>query len=92
VGERAILKCRADYAYGEQGSPPKIPSNATLEFDCELLSFGAKKKAVWEMSKNERLAEATAEKEKGTEAFKAGKFAEASDAYQEAARYLKGLG
>jgi hypothetical protein len=24
-GETAVLTCRADYAYGDSGSPPKIP-------------------------------------------------------------------
>lgn len=37
VGEHAILKCRADYAYGETGSPPTIPGGATLDFDVELI-------------------------------------------------------
>lgn len=39
LGEVAKLECRADYAYGETGSPPKIPGNATLNFEVELLSF-----------------------------------------------------
>jgi len=38
-GEKATLKIRADYGYGESGSPPKIPGGATLIFDVELLSF-----------------------------------------------------
>ena len=39
VGERAMLICTPEYAYGVDGSPPKIPPNATLEFDVELISF-----------------------------------------------------
>ena len=38
-GEKCVLTCRPNYAYGEQGSPPKIPGNATLRFDVELLSW-----------------------------------------------------
>jgi len=36
VGERAILRCMPDFAYGEKGSPPKIPENATLDFVVQL--------------------------------------------------------
>ncbi len=32
-GEKALLTCKSDYAYGEAGSPPKIPPNATLQFE-----------------------------------------------------------
>ena len=37
VGERALLRLAPAYAYGEAGSPPKIPPNAALEFEVELL-------------------------------------------------------
>ena len=30
---QAILKFRSDYAYGDNGSPPKIPGGATVLFD-----------------------------------------------------------
>lgn len=42
-GEKALLTCRSDYAYGKQGSPPKIPADATLNFEVELLSWTSQK-------------------------------------------------
>jgi len=38
-GEKARLTCKAAYAYGDHGSPPKIPGGATLIFDITLLSW-----------------------------------------------------
>lgn len=38
-GEKAVLTCTADYAYGKAGSPPKIPADATLNFEVELLGW-----------------------------------------------------
>jgi FKBP-type peptidyl-prolyl cis-trans isomerase len=38
-GEKAILKCRSDYAYGNRAMGP-IPANATLIFEVELIHFG----------------------------------------------------
>lgn len=40
-GEQAVFTLKSEYAYGESGSPPKIPPNATLIFDIELLSWKA---------------------------------------------------
>lgn len=42
-GERSTVIIRGDYGYGETGSPPKIPANATLRFDIELLSWRSSK-------------------------------------------------
>nr|CAH7740034.1 unnamed protein product [Callosobruchus chinensis] len=38
-GERAMLTCAPEYAYGEAGSPPTIPPNSTLKFDVEVLDW-----------------------------------------------------
>lgn len=38
-GERAILTCAPEYAYGKTGSPPSIPPDSTLKFDVEVLDW-----------------------------------------------------
>lgn len=38
-GELCELLCLSDYAYGDSGSPPKIPPKATLKFEVELFDF-----------------------------------------------------
>ncbi|KRX96609.1 Dual specificity testis-specific protein kinase 2 [Trichinella pseudospiralis] len=39
IGQRAILKCTPDFAYGSKGVPGVIPPNANLNFDVELLGI-----------------------------------------------------
>lgn len=38
-GELAKFTLKSDFAYGDSGSPPKIPGGATLVFEVELLDF-----------------------------------------------------
>ncbi|KAG8237756.1 hypothetical protein J437_LFUL014299 [Ladona fulva] len=38
-GEKAVFTCKPEYAYGKQGSPPKIPPDATLIFEGHFLEI-----------------------------------------------------
>jgi peptidylprolyl isomerase len=91
VGEKAILKCRHDYAYGESGSPPNIPGKATLLFDVELIGWEHPPKQKWEMSSEEKIAKAQELKAEGTEKFKVKSWALAAAAYDDAVGYLDEL-
>lgn len=39
LGEKAVLTCSPDYAYGDRGFPGLIPPNSTLVFEVELLTI-----------------------------------------------------
>jgi hypothetical protein len=87
-GEKALLRCRQDYAYGSSSPSPVIPAGATLSFEVDLVSFGPRKKDKWEMSSEEKVAEAVASKEAATIAFKSKDFALALDKYLTAAEMV----
>jgi peptidylprolyl isomerase len=83
-GEKAMLRCRADYAYGQHGQGT-IPANATLNFDVELIDSRPKKREAWEYTDEEKLAEAMKLKESGTALFKEKRFDEALRDYERSA-------
>lgn len=88
VGEKAILKCSPDYAYGASGSPPKIPPSSTLLFEVELLGFQEKPKQKWEMSPEEKIEKAKKLKDEGTNLFRQKSFFDAAKTYEDAAGYV----
>ena len=53
-GEVSAFTVRADYGYGWEGKPPKIPIDATLRFEIELISWKPSTKPVDEMSPMEK--------------------------------------
>jgi len=87
VGEKAMLKIRSDYGYGKSGSPPKIPQNANLMFEVELLGFKEKQKEKWEMAPEDKIVQANKLKQQGTDSFKLKKYDQAAAKYEEAAGY-----
>lgn len=52
VGERAMLRCLPEYAYGANGSPPTIPPNATLNFEVGLKSWSKSEDVSLEKDKS----------------------------------------
>jgi peptidylprolyl isomerase len=88
-GEKAILRIREDYGYGKHGSG-SIPGGATLTFDVELINFKPKKKEKWELTVEEKIADAIKLKDQGTEAFKEKLFDDAIESYSDAADLVDG--
>ncbi|MDH4394211.1 MAG: FKBP-type peptidyl-prolyl cis-trans isomerase [Limnobacter sp.] len=39
VGDKAVLTCPSDLAYGSRGVPGKIPANSVLKFKVELIEI-----------------------------------------------------
>ncbi|XP_052851779.1 FK506-binding protein 59 [Drosophila gunungcola] len=70
IGETSRIKIQAKYAFGAEGNEEfKIPPNSAVEYTVKLLDCG-KGLEEWKLSDEERLAEAKAYKEKGTNYFK----------------------
>lgn len=47
LGEKADLVIQSKYAYGDIGSPPKIPGKATLIFTVELIQIEDRRPTRW---------------------------------------------
>lgn len=87
-GEKSRFTIKADYAYGEAGSPPKIPGGATLIFEIKLIDFRDKQPSKWDYAPEERVPLAEGFKQEGNAAFKAGNLEEAVEHYLKAIDYI----
>ena len=71
-GERALVTSSAEWAFGAEGKvfeAVTVPPNAKVTYELELLDF-VKAKETWDMSKEEKVAEADTKREDGNRFFK----------------------
>jgi len=89
-GEKSVFSISHEYAYGERGQG-KIPANATLIFEIELIDYYDKVKSKWEMDLPEKLHFSTKLKDEGVNLFKAQKYEEAKKKFEEGLSYFDKL-
>lgn len=88
-GEKSLFILKPDYAYGANGSPPRIPANATLHFEIELLEILDEAPSKWDFTSEQRISKGLQFKEEGNAFFKAGDFDKAVKKYDAALDYLE---
>ena len=79
-GEVDLVTIRSDYAYGWEGTD-RIPQDATLRFEIELISWTPGAKAIAEMSPTEQLTHGQERREAGITLLKAGEHEQAGAAF-----------
>eukprot|EP01103_Thecamoeba_quadrilineata_P010159 TRINITY_DN2114_c0_g1_i1.p1 TRINITY_DN2114_c0_g1~~TRINITY_DN2114_c0_g1_i1.p1 ORF type:complete len:211 (+),score=62.73 TRINITY_DN2114_c0_g1_i1:270-902(+) len=91
VGEIAVIRTNHQYAFGKMGCPPRIPPEAELEFEIELLSVDEVKEAPRPDTFQDKIKKALEAKENGNEKWKKGTFRKANQAYNKALAFLQNL-
>jgi len=90
-GEKCIMRCGPEYAFGRLGCPPRIPGDSWLEFQIELLFFERVKSKPEIQTLEQRLQTASRERIDGNEFFKNGSYRKASKCYNKALSLFGGL-
>ena len=91
IGEKSEFILSPEYAYGDKKVSDLIPENSTLTFEIELLKVEIPKKAISEMTYEEKLNEGKKYKEEGVTKFKAGDIPNARDSFTRATAYLENM-
>lgn len=87
-GEKSVVQLKPKYAFKEEGNPELgVPPNATVEFTIELKDFEQSAYA-WDLTTEERIAQAKLLKEKATNYFKANKYDMAMRFYSRMVEYV----
>eukprot|EP00741_Cyanophora_paradoxa_P010606 tig00020537_g10250.t1 len=88
-GERALIIVRSDYGYGEPGSPPSIPGNATIKFEVEVLSVTDTTADESELDFGDRIELARRRKEEGVALYRAGDARRAAKRWESAVELVE---
>eukprot|EP00743_Colponemidia_sp_Colp-15_P010710 GILK01011830.1.p1 GENE.GILK01011830.1~~GILK01011830.1.p1 ORF type:complete len:456 (+),score=91.03 GILK01011830.1:52-1368(+) len=90
VGELSMFRFSAEYAYGKLGAPPRVPPNAVLYFQIELLRSTPPKQFESPVLFADRLRCALAEKDEGNTLLQTGAHAKAFTCYNRAVDHFAG--
>jgi tetratricopeptide (TPR) repeat protein len=91
LGEHALVTIHPEYGFGSQGATQPqavVPGEATLTYDITLSAFDNFKES-WDMETSEKLEAAHSLKEKGNQAFKAGKITHALKFWERAKSFAE---
>ena len=87
-GEKAIIIGSSEYGYGINGSPPVIPSNASLHFELELIDFKPQQKDILKMSYDKKIEKMMEYKNKGIVSFNNKDIPDSSNNFIKSLEYL----
>lgn len=86
-GEIAIIKVSPRFAYGNKGNPPKVPADARLVYDVELLDFETEKDLV-ALTAGERRKIGNKKRERGNWWYTRGEVSLSIQCYRRALEFL----